>query len=398
MMRPHLLFTYDFPPIGGGIARWMHELALQYPEGSLVVSTGILAGSEAVDAACPGRVDRIDFGAHRLKTVPGLVRWSFRAWQLARMHRPTFSWCGNFRPASYPARWLKTSHAIPYGVILHGGDLLRLGAMMAHSARRRRVGRLLLGGAGVVVTNSRFTREEAVKLSASYELRVDPDRIVVVPLGTDPKQFAPEVDPAPARTAFGLEGRRWMVTVARLVPHKGIDTTIRVLAHLATKYPDLGYAVAGTGPDLPRLRGLAAELGVADRVNFVGAVDDRMIASLHRNAAIYLGLSRRDGVEVEGFGIAISEASASGLPVVGGRSGGVPDAVREGETGLLVDPTSVDAAAAAVARLLDDPALAARLGRGGRAAVESFYNWDRVAREMRRIGDEVSAGRPPSAR
>jgi phosphatidylinositol alpha-1,6-mannosyltransferase len=398
MMQPHLLFTYDFPPMGGGIARWMHELALRYPERSLVVSTGEQKNSAPVDAACPVPVDRIWTDANRLRTIPGLVRWSYRAWQLARRYHPTFSWCGNLRPASYPARWLKASKSIPYGAILHGGDLLRLSAMMQHSARRRNVGRSLLGGASVIVTNSQFTREETIQISETFDLGIQVDRIVVVPLGTDPVNFGPSADPVLAREGLGLAGRRWMVTVARLVPHKGIDTAIRVLAKLAGRYPDLGYAVAGTGPDLARLQGVAAELGVADRVRFLGAIGDPMIASLHRNAAVYLGLSRREGVEVEGFGIAISEASASGLPVVGGRSGGVPDAVREGETGVLVDPGSVEEAAAAVARMLDDPATADRLGRGGRAAVESFYNWDRVAREMRRIGDEVSAGRPPSAR
>lgn len=397
-MKPHLLLTYDFPPMGGGIARWMHELALRYPERSLVVSTGTQKNSEAVDAACPVPVDRVWTDANRLRTIPGLARWSWRAWNLARRYGPTFSWCGNLRPASYPARVLKFTRGIPYGAILHGGDLLRLSAMMKHSARRRNVGRNLLGGAAVIVTNSQFTREETIQISAAYDLGVQSDRIVVIPLGTDPKNFDPAGDPTLARDAFGLAGKRWMVTVARLVPHKGIDTTLKVLAHLKDRYPDLGYAVAGTGPDLARLQQLAAELGVTDRVKFLGSIDDAKIASLHRNAAMYLGLSRREGVEVEGFGIAISEASASGLAVVGGRSGGVPDAVREGETGVLVDPTSVGDAAAAVARLLDDPASAERLGRGGRAAVESFYNWDRVAREMRRIGDEVSAGRPPSAR
>ena len=398
MNRPHLLFTYDFPPIGGGIARWMHELARRYPERGLVVSTGSYEGSAVVDAALPVPVDRLPTHAERLRTIGGLARWSIRAEQLARAHEAAFAWCGNLRPAAYPARWLKARRGTPYGVVLHGGDLLRLGSLMERSAGRRAVARSLLGGADVVVTNSRFTGEEAARLSERFDLGVGPGRVVVVPLGTDPVSFGPSVDPTLACDAFGLASRRWMVTVARLVPHKGIDTAIRVLARLATKYPDLGYAVAGTGSDLPRLQALAAELGVADRVNFVGGIDDRMIASLHRNAAIYLGLSRLDGVEVEGFGISISEASASGLPVIGGRSGGIPDAVREEETGVLVDPTSVEDAAAAVSRMLDDPARADRLGRGGRAAVESFYNWDRVAREMRRIGDEVSAGRPPSAR
>jgi phosphatidyl-myo-inositol dimannoside synthase len=94
---------------------------------------------------------------------------------------------------------------------------------------------------------------------------------------------------------------------------------------------------------------------------------------------------------VEGFGIALSEASACGLPVIGGSGGGIPDAVRDGETGLLVDGARVECVLAAVRQLLGDRGLALRLGAGGRAAVESYYNWDRVAAEIIGIGREVAA-------
>ena len=171
-----------------------------------------------------------------------------------------------------------------------------------------------------------------------------------------------------------------------------------MLAQLATRYPDIHYAVAGEGEDRARLETLARRLGVTDRVRWLGPVSDEYLPSLYRAATIYLGLSRREGIEVEGFGIAMVEASGSGVPVVGGRSGGVPDAVRDGVTGLLVDPTAVEEIAEGVAMLLEDPALAHRLGDGGRRAVEQFYNWDRVAKDLRRLGDEVSAALQAPAR
>jgi phosphatidylinositol alpha-1,6-mannosyltransferase len=212
----------------------------------------------------------------------------------------------------------------------------------------------------------------------------------VVPLGTDPQQFRPDVDPAPARTEFKLPAGRWMMTVARLTPHKGVDVGIQALARLATKYPDLRYAVAGRGPDRERLVALATSLGVADRLHWLGSAPDEFLPGLYRNTDIYLGLSRQEGTRVEGFGISLLEASATGVPVIGGRAGGVPDAVRDGETGSLVDPTSVDEVARTVERLLDDPALARRLGEGGRKAVLEHYNWTRVAADFRRLGDQFS--------
>jgi phosphatidylinositol alpha-1,6-mannosyltransferase len=386
-----LLLAYDFPPIGGGIARWMGELARQYPDRSLVVSTGTEAGSDETDALLPVMVDRVGVPARRLRTVTGLVRWSLRTEKLAREHGIDFSWCGNLRPAAYPARWLKRRKEVPYGVILHGGDLLTLQAQAERSTRKRRVGKQLLGDAGILVTNSGYTRELALRTLAGLDLEIDPSRVVVVPLGTDPLKFRPDVDPGIAQKHFGLEHGRWLLTVARLTPHKGIDTALRAFARVAPDFPDLRYAIAGQGDDGDRLRRLAAELGVADRVRWLGAVTDDVLPSLYRNASIYLGLSRREGVDVEGFGISLVEASGSGVPVIGGRSGGIPDAVREGETGLLVSPTEVDEAVTAIAALLEDTAIAHRLANGGRQAVEQFYNWARVAKDLRRLGDEVTA-------
>jgi phosphatidylinositol alpha-1,6-mannosyltransferase len=93
---------------------------------------------------------------------------------------------------------------------------------------------------------------------------------------------------------------------------------------------------------------------------------------------------------VEGFGISIAEASACGIPVVAGRSGGIPEAVRDGETGLLVDAERAEAVSDALRVLLDDPALRVRLGGAGRRAVETYYNWDRVAADLARIGHEFA--------
>lgn len=397
-MRPHLLLSYDFPPIGGGIARWMGELALRYPERSLIVSTGSVEGSERSDPRFPVTIDRLPTPARRLRTIPGLARWSLRAEKLAKTHDVAFTWCGTIRPAGYPARWVDARRGVPYGVILHGGDLLILREQASRSGHKRRMARGLLGNAAALVTNSRFTWELARGTLAQFGIPHDEARIHVVPLGTDPTRFRPDVDPRPARDALDLPDGRWLVTVARLTPHKGIDTALQVLARLAPRHPDLRYAVAGEGNDRDRLTALAASLGVADRVRWLGAIGDDLLPSLLRNATAYLGLSRMEGIDVEGFGISLVEASGCGVPVVGTKSGGIPDAVRDGETGILVEPGDLDGTVVAVAGLLDDAGKQQRLGAGGRRAVEEFYNWDRVARDLRRIGDDATSRDRPSAR
>jgi phosphatidylinositol alpha-1,6-mannosyltransferase len=244
------------------------------------------------------------------------------------------------------------------------------------------------------VANSRWTADVCHRVLDRLGLDArDRPAVRTVQLGADARRFQPGLDTRDVRDRFGMGRGRWLLTVARLVEHKGVDNAIRAFALLAPGYADLGYAVAGVGEIRPALEELARSLGVADRVRFLGGVPDDALPQLLNAAAIYLGPSREMYDKVEGFGISLVEASACGVPVVGGMSGGIPDAVREGETGLLANPASPEAIAETVRRLLDDDALRARLGAGGRAAVESHFNWERVTADMRRIASEYRLGR-----
>ena len=395
-MATQLLLTYDFPPIGGGIARWMAELALRYPPGSLIVSTGQHPDAQDVDAGFPNPVDRLPISARRLRTIQGILMWSRRAAVLARSHRAEFIWCGNLKPAAYPAKWVMERAGVPYGILLHGGDLLILQHQVHQSAMKRRAARALLGSAAVLVANSQWTRDRCVHLLGELDVEPTPEQIRVVPLGADPRFFRPGVSTDEVRRRYDLAPGRWLLSVARLTRHKGIDTALRALSELGSEFPDLRYAVVGTGEEREALEAEARELGVADRVRFLAEVPDRDLPALYNTAEIYLGVSRLMEQRVEGFGISLAEASACGVPVVAGRSGGIPEAVRDGATGLLVDAERPEAVAAALRRLLADPALGRRLGEAGRKAVEERFNWDRVAADLARIGHE--AGAPATAR
>jgi phosphatidylinositol alpha-1,6-mannosyltransferase len=390
-MFPHLLLTYDFPPIGGGIARWMAELAKRYPAGSLVVSTGQSGDSSDVDAGFPNRVDRLGIPARRLRTIQGILLWSRRVAVLARSTDAEFIWCGNVKPAAYPAKWTMERTGVPYGILFHGGDLLILQHQIHQSAVKRTAAVALLSSAAVLVANSEWTRDRCLTVLSELEIDVPEDRVRVVPLGADPAFFRPGLDTRDVRARYGLDGGRWLLSVARLTRHKGIDTALKALARLRPRYPDLRYAVVGSGEERESLEAEARELGVADQVRFLTDVPDRDLPALYNCAEIYLGVSRLMERRVEGFGISLAEASACGIPVIAGRSGGIPAAVRDGETGVLVDADGVEPVAEAVSGLLGDAPRRARLGAAGRRAVESHYNWDRVTADLRRIGHELGA-------
>ena len=390
-----LLLAQDFPPMGGGIARLHGELARRYPPGQLIVSTPSDPDALEVDGAFPNVIDRLSISARRTKTIPGLLHWSRRATSLAREHHVRFVHCGAVKPAGYPARWVYERLHVPYSLILYGADLLSEQHKVRHSPFKRRTSRAIFGGAAVIIAISTWTRDLALAVLGELGLERHGRRLRIVHLGTDPVRFRPGVDASELRARFELpsDDARWLLTVARLEPHKGVDMVLRALPAIAAQAPDVRYAVAGKGPEREKLKKLAHKLGVADRVRFLGEVSERDLPALYNLATVYVGASRRaERLGVEGFGISLVEASACGLPVVAGESGGIPDAVREGETGFLIPPEDPAAIADAVGRLLGDAALASRIGAAGRRAVESHYNWDRVVRDLCAIEAEHLAG------
>src|SRR5437879_12328 len=133
------------------------ELALRYPPQSLVVSTGRYEDSDRSDARFPQTIDRVGIRATRLRTMNGLTLWTARAGSLARRHRPGFAWCGELKPAGYPAWWLAARHGIPYGVVVHGTELLLLDAKIRRSRFKRWTAGALVNRAAVLVANSSWT-------------------------------------------------------------------------------------------------------------------------------------------------------------------------------------------------------------------------------------------------
>jgi phosphatidylinositol alpha-1,6-mannosyltransferase len=387
-LSPTLLLALNFPPFGGGIARMMGEVALRYPAHGLLVSTGTWPGSDASDRRFPQTIDRVAVGAKRLRTVNGLIRWTRRATALTRRTDPGFAWCDEIKPAGYAAAWLHARRGLRFGVLAHGADLLLLRAKARRSRFKRWTAGRILRRCAVVVANSRWTADLARTVLESLGCHALAADVRVVHLGTTPSLFRPGIDARPVRRKYGLDGGPWLLTVARLDFHKGIDTVIQALPAIRAAVPGTRYAVAGTGSRRGALEALVAELGLGDAVRLLGFVPDEDLPALYNAADAFVLASRRHDLLVEGFGISCVEASACGLPVIGSRSGGIPEAIREGETGLLVDPDDPAAVTAAAVRVLEDEALRRRLGAAGRAAVEGYYNWDRVTADLVRIDRE----------
>jgi len=381
----HLFVTQDFGPDLGGMARRHVELCRRFADGeetTMSVSTVASRDAASFDQHESYNIFRQPFPFERANRFTNQLRWA--RW-LTSSRSPDFDvlHCGNIRPVGYAVRWANRKLGVPYLVYVNGGDLLRERRKAARSPIKRKTAQSILGHASGIVATSKWVAGLASEVMD--EVRIEqPPPVAALDLGTDPVHFSPLRDTGALRRRWGVGDGPIILTVARLVPHKGQDMGIRALATLARAFPELRYIMVGEGHDELRLRSLARELGVSDRVGFVGPMRDDELPEAYATSTIYLGASRVDKeINVEGFGISFLEAGASGIPSVAGDSGGVRSAVRDGETGNVVPPADPDAIADAIRSLLLNPERRKQMGRAARHAVETHYNWDRVARDTR---------------
>jgi phosphatidyl-myo-inositol dimannoside synthase len=367
-----LLVTNDFPPRPGGIQSFVHSLAMRLPAGSVVVYASTYPGAARFDAAQPFEVVRED--TRMLLPTPAVAR---RAVALARDRGCDTVLFGAAAPLGLLASRLRREAGIRRAVALTHGHEVGWAALPGARGMLRRIGE----GVDVMTYLGEYTRTRLARVLAG---RTDLRRLTP---GVDLDTFHPGMDGSTVRRRYGLSGRPVIVCVSRLVPRKGQDTLIRALPRVRRQVSDAALLIAGGGRYEARLRRLARQCGVASDVVFTGALPWQEVPAHFAAGDVYAMpcRTRRAGLDLEGLGIAYLEASATGLPVVAGDSGGAPDAVRDGETGFVVDGRDSRQVADRLAMLLADPATAARMGRAGRRWVETDWRWDTQAARLQSL-------------
>ena len=371
-----LLVTNDFPPRPGGIQQFVHNLAVRQPAGSLVVYASTWKGAEKFDAEQPFEVVREPTGV--LLPTPAVAR---RAAALAREHGCDRVWFGAAAPLGLLADGLRRSAGVTRAVALTHGHEIGWAALPGARQLLRRIAR----GNDVVTYLGEYQR---TRLNRALHGLTDLERLAP---GVDVDAFHPGADGSAVRARYGLTDRPVIVCVSRLVPRKGQDMLIRALPAVRRRVPGAALLLVSGGPYRPKLERLARERGVESDVIFTGSVPWAELPAQYAAGDVYAMpcRTRAAGLDVEGLGIVYLEASATGLPVVGGDSGGAPDAVREGETGYVVGGRDVEALAARLTDLLADPAKAAAMGAAGRAWVEQEWRWEKQAARMSHLlGDD----------
>lgn len=206
---------------------------------------------------------------------------------------------------------------------------------------------------------------------------IDPQKIEVVPNGTDPERFYPMDEHV--REELQLQQKKILLTTTRLVSRKGVDTVIKALPEIIKEHPEIVYLVVGEGDFEPQLKELVNKLNLREFVRFIGKIPYDDLIKYYNSCDVFIMPSKTEIPDVEGFGLVFLEANACAKPVIGSKAGGIPDAVIHEQTGLLVEEQNPGELAQAVKRLLRNPEFARELGKKGRKRVLEEANWDRVA-------------------
>ena len=385
-----LIITNDFPPKAGGIQSFVHALALRRPPGSVVVycsdPAARIAGAPGPGAVHRSAVEAFDLAqpfpivreaAPVLLPTPGAAR---RAARIAALEGCDTALFGAAAPLGLMAPALRRA-GVRRAVGLTHGHEAGWAALPGPRAALRRIGESV----DVLTYLGDYTRRRiAGALSAGAAARMR--RLAP---GVDSQRFHPGADGAAVRKRYGLEGAPVAVCVSRLVRRKGQDMLIRGWPRVRADVPGARLLLVGGGPDRARLERLARDRGVAGSVVFAGDVAAGELPAHYAAGDVFAMpcRTRGGGLDAEGLGMVFLEASATGLPVVAGDSGGAPDAVLDGRTGTVADGTRPGPPARAVAALLADPARAAALGAAGRAWTRAEWDWDRVSGDLAALLD-----------
>ncbi|WP_295652500.1 glycosyltransferase family 4 protein [uncultured Dietzia sp.] len=373
-MTKTLLITNDYPPRPGGIQSYLETYLAHLDPDDVAVLASTFRGDESTryDESKPYLVERVP--TEMLLPTPDLAG---RARRLAEDFGASTIWFGAAAPLAAMAPVLRAGPVNRIVASTHGHEV---GWSMLPGSRQ--VLRVIGDSTDAVTYVSDYTRR---RFASAFGPRA---RLVHQPGGVDTDRFRP--DPAARkaiRQRYGVADRDVIVCLSRLVPRKGQDMLIRALPEIARRVPGAVLVIVGGGPYRRTLEGLARRHGVTDRVIFTGRIPAEEIVDHHRMADVFAMpcRTRGGGLDVEGLGIVYLEASACGVPVVAGRSGGAPETVQNGRTGSVVDGTSVPEIVDAVAGILEDKPRASAMGMRGRNWALDRWRWQDLARDMERV-------------
>ena len=367
MVATTLFITNDFGPRAGGIETFVHGLIERLPKGSVIVYTSAQANAQKFDAEWLRNygVEVIRDRSKILLPTPRVIKACQRLISNRELSKVAF---GAAAPLAMMARAMRSAGAQKVVALTHGHEVW-WAKVLPFSFAIRYMGKNI----DVITYLGDYTRGEISKALSE----ADASKLVQIAPGIDVDHFIP-TDSSNLQAELGLTDKSVIISVGRLVHRKGQDKLIAALPAIKAVVPNVHLVLVGVGPHQDYLEKLALKLKVRDCVTFIGRINYAELPKYLCLGDIFAmpSRSRFFGLEVEGLGIVYLEASACGLPVVGGKSGGAPDAVLVGETGIVVDGTNSSEIADACIELLNNPELCALMGANGRAWIIENWRWE----------------------
>ncbi len=356
------MVTVDFIPHSDGVSTLSYNYARRLAElGHEVEVVGPKSeGQEDADSKAPYTIRRfpgyhlgplrfIPFAAHVIRAI--------------RERKPDVLMAMNIGYGGILSLFHPTARRIPVIVMAYGLEFRKFRNNPVFSALYRHIYKRSV----LVIAVSNYTRSELLELGAPAE------RVKMVYPGTfKPAQMHESAPPAPRA------GKPVIGTCGRLIRRKGHDIVIRALPMVIATHPGIEYVIVGKGPEADNLRALAISLGVEKHVTFLGEVPADELPSFLKSLDVFVMPSRNDRMtgHVEGFGIVYLEAAVYGVPSIGTTTGGIPEAIVDGETGMLVPDESPAALGTVLSDLLKRPAEVCRLGQNAKHRAETEFLWD----------------------
>jgi phosphatidylinositol alpha-1,6-mannosyltransferase len=373
-----LVLTELFLPTKGGTAVWAAEVYKRLGGKEIHIVTADVPGADAVDAAHPNTIHRLD-----LKRVPWLrpeslamyLRFFFVSLWLSLTHR--FDAIHAFRalPEGLVAWTVARLTFRPVVIYAHGEELTTWGRGGKYKAMC-----FVLRHADRVVANSEHTRDTLL------EMGIDAARITIIYPGVDVSVFRPGLDTNGLRESLGIgPDDKLVFSVGRLSRRKGFDQMILAVAQLRDAGLALHYVIAGIGEDADYLDGLIEEHNVRGVVHRIGAVSEADLPRWMNACDVFAMPNREINGDNEGFGMVFIEAAACSKPAIAGKAGGTGAAVIDGKTGIRVDGESIESVRSALEGVLRDNALAERLGQEGWQRVHREFSWSSVASKSKNL-------------
>lgn len=365
-----LLVTLDFPPLTGGVARYLSSVCYNLPASDLVVAANIHKDANVFDNTVNYKIIRCQMLKPKLKPQWLGCIWDF--YKIIKKQKINHIIVGNVLPLGTVIYYLQKILKFKYSVIVHGMDV----ALAMQIKRKAKMAFKIYNKADVIFANSEFSKQLVVKQGIKAE------KVMVINPGVD--LIDEEINIIDNwQQQHNLANKQILFSLARLVERKGFDNTLKALPAVLKQYPDLVYVIAGDGPYKSELEKIINDLNLQESVLMVGRVSEEQKHNWLQVADIFVMPSRQiDDYDIEGFGIVYLEANFFAKPVIGGNSGGVAEAVLDNQTGLLCDPNSVEDIASKIIDLLANPAKAEMLGKNGQQRVLESFNWQDLTEKI----------------